>query len=325
MMALGIRILPGLALLLALAARPCLADPPATPAAVSPVAPARPSTPAAALPPDHPPIVPGPEHKKGAGLTITPELIAKLPPPANRPVDFVKDIKPLFDASCVQCHAKGKAKGGLSLETREAMLKGGEDGPVVVPGKSADSRLVHMVAAVDPENVMPIKGTKLTAEQVGLVRAWIDQGAAWDAAVTFARPAPLNLRPRPVLLPDGPDAHPIDRLIGDYDRTRGVTPADVVDDAAFARRAFFDVIGLPPTPAQLDEFLNDHSPDKRTKLVRRLLADDYNYADHWLTFWNDLLRNDYSGTGYIDGGRKQITGWLYDALLTNKPYNEFVS
>ena len=322
-MALGIRMRLGLILLLAFAARPCLADAPATPGNAPAVV--QPAAPAASLPPDHPPIVPGPEHKKGAALTITPELIAKLPGPANRPVDFVKDIKPLFDASCVQCHAKGKAKGGLSLETRDALLKGGEGGPVVVPGKSADSRLVHMVAAVDPENVMPIKGTRWTAEQVGLVRAWVDQGAAWDAAVTFARPAPLNLRPRPVLLPDGPDAHSVDRLVGEYFRARGVTPAPVVDDAAFARRAFFDTIGLPPTPAQLDEFLNDHSPDKRTNLVRRLLADDYNYADHWLTFWNDLLRNDYSGTGYIDGGRKQVTGWLYAALLTNKPYNEFVS
>jgi mono/diheme cytochrome c family protein len=195
--------------------RPALADTAPAPAAAT--APASASTvPApAALPPDHPPIVPGPEHKKAAALTITPELLAKLPAPASRQVDFVKDIKPLFDASCVQCHAKGKTKGGLSLETRDALLKGGESGPAVVPGKSAESRLVHLVAALDPENVMPMKGTKWTPDQVALVRAWIDQGAAWEAGVTFARPAPLNLRPRPVVLPDGPESHPIDRLLGD--------------------------------------------------------------------------------------------------------------
>lgn len=291
-------------------------------AADAPAAP--PVPPPAALPPDHPPIVAAPAHKK-APIVITPELLAKLPAPANRPVDFVKDIKPLFDASCVQCHAKGKTKGGLSMETRDALLKGGASGPAVVPGKSADSRLVHLVAALDPENVMPMKGTRWTAEQVALVRAWIDQGANWEGGVTFARPPPLNLRPRPIVLPDGPDSHPVDRIVSAYFAAKGVTAPPVVDDATFARRAYFDVIGLPPRPAQLEDFVNDKTPDKRAILVRQLLADDLNYADHWLSFWNDLLRNDYRGTGYIDGGRKQITNWLYGALLTNKPYNEFVA
>ena len=273
----------------------------------------------------HPEVVPKPAHPKAAPVAITPELIAKLPAPASRQVDFVKDVKPLFDASCVQCHAKGKAKGGLSLQTREEMLKGGKSGPAVVPGKSAESRMVHLVGALDPDNVMPSKGTKWTAEQVALLRAWIDQGAAWDASVTFVRPEPLNLKPRPVTLPPGNDAHPVDRLLGTYFASKGVTPASVVDDATFARRAYFDAIGLPPTPAQLDAFLADAEPDKRARLVKQLLADNLNYADHWITFWNDLLRNDYAGTGYIDGGRKQITGWLYNALLTNKPYDEFVA
>ena len=290
------------------------ADAPAVPTAPPP----------AALPPDHPPIVATPAQKK-APIAITAELLAKLPAPANRPVDFVKDIKPLFDASCVQCHAKGKTKGGLSMETRDALLKGGASGPAVVPGKSADSRLVHMVAALDPDNVMPMKGTRWTADQVALVRAWIDQGANWEGSVTFARPAPLNLRPRPVVLPDGSDSHPVDRIVSAYFAAKGVTAPTVVDDATFARRAYFDVIGLPPRPAQLEDFVNDKTPDKRALLVRQLLADDLNYADHWLSFWNDLLRNDYKGTGYIDGGRKQITNWLYAALLTNKPYNEFVA
>ena len=296
---------------------PALTAPAASPAP-APLAPGQ-------LPPDHPPVNPAPAHPKAKSLPITPELLAKLPKPADRPVDFVKDIKPLFDATCVQCHAKGKIKGGFSLETRDALLKGGDSGPAVVPGKSAESRLVHLVAALDPDNVMPIKGTKWTAEQVALVRAWVDQGVPWDAAVTFARPAPKNLRPRPVVLPDGTDSHPLDRLVGAYFAAKGVTPPAVVDDAAFARRAYLDVLGLPPTASQLEEFLVDRLPDKRTRLVKRLLADDLNYADHWLSFWNDLLRNDYTGTGYIDGGRKQITNWLYNALLTNKPYNEFVA
>ena len=79
-----------------------------------------------------------------------------------------------------------------------------------------------------------------------------------------------------------------------------------------------------PTPEQRAEFLKDDRPDKRALLVRRLLDDDIAYAEHWLTFWNDLLRNDYTGTGFITGGRKQITGWLYESLVSNKPYDQFV-
>ena len=85
------------------------------------------------------------------------------------------------------------------------------------------------------------------------------------------------------------------------------------------------MIGLLPPPAELKAFLADRHADKRERLVERLLADDRNYAEHWLSFWNDLLRNDYKGTGYIDGGRKQITHWLYSALLTNMPYDKFVA
>ena len=103
-----------------------------------------------------------------------------------------------------------------------------------------------------------------------------------------------------------------------------MSPPEPLDDAAFARRVFLDVIGLLPPPRELEAFVNDPAPDKRARLVRRLLDDRRAYADHWLTFWNDLLRNDYAGTGYIDGGRKQITGWLYRSLLDNKPYDQFV-
>src|SRR5437762_2279536 len=98
-----------------------------------------------------------------------------LPPPAQRPVDFTKDIQPLFEASCVKCHAKGKDKGGLSIEKRELFLKGGDTGPAAIPGDGGKSLVVEMVGGMHPDNVMPKKGTRWTPEQVGLLRAWIDQ------------------------------------------------------------------------------------------------------------------------------------------------------
>ncbi len=250
---------------------------------------------------------------------------AELPPPANHQVSFAKDIAPLFQNSCVKCHGKGKEKGGFSLETREAFLKGGDSGPAAEAGKSAESYIVELVASEDSSEVMPKKGSKWNPEQIGLLRAWIDQGMQWDEGVTFAKSEPLNLHPRSVELPQSiAEEHPVDRLLAVYFQQKGVQVPEVVPDAQFARRAYLDIIGLLPTPEQLDSFRADSSLDKRRKLVRSLLANSRGYADHWLTFWNDLLRNDYKGTGFIDGGRRQISGWLYNALLNNIPYDRFV-
>jgi mono/diheme cytochrome c family protein len=244
---------------------------------------------------------------------------APLPSPAAREVDFAKEIKPLFEAACVKCHAKGKAKGDFSLETRDGFLKGGETGAAAVVGKSEESNVVKLVASTDSDEVMPKKGSRWTAEQIGLLRAWIDQGAKWPEGITFAKPEPQNLKRKPGALTS------LDTLLTDYAATRaGALPA-VVDDHTFARRVYLDTIGLLPTPDQLADFVADKTPDKRAQLVRTLLADHRNYTEHWLTFWNDLLRNDYKGTGFIDGGRRQITGWLYQSLIANKPYDKFVA
>ena len=91
------------------------------------------------------------------------------------------------------------------------------------------------------------------------------------------------------------------------------------------RRLTLDVLGELPSPSDVRAFVADRAPDKRERLVARLLADQRRYAEHWLSFWNDLLRNDYRGTGYIDGGRRQITAWLYAALANNLPYDQFVA
>lgn len=248
-----------------------------------------------------------------------------LPPAAAHPVDFTRDIKPILQTACIRCHARGKSRGGFSMETREALLEGGDSGPAVVAGQSADSYLISLVAGVDPDIVMPEKGSRLKAEQVGVLRAWIDQGLPWDAGVTFAKTPPRNLTRRLPTLPASQMTHPVDRLLAPYLAEHRVTADRVVDDRRFARRVYFDVIGLPASPDALQAFVADARPDKRTRLVHRLLADRARYAEHWLSFWNDALRNDYRGPGYIDGGRRQITAWLYAALATNLPYDEFVA
>lgn len=261
---------------------------------------------------------------RAAAPPPTAEAIARLPAAVTRPVDFVRDIQPILEASCVKCHGRGKAKGDWRLDTREVFLQPGESGPAIVAGNSAQSRLIHLVAGTDPDDVMPKKGTKLTTDQVALLRAWVDQGLTWAPNVTFAKPPDRNLHPRRPELPASAESHPLDRLLTGYAAKHGEPLPAVVDDRIFARRVYLDVIGLLPTPEELSAFVSDPAPDKRGRLVRRLLADNPRYAQHWLTFWNDLLRNDYQGTGYIDGGRKQISPWLYAALRDNKPYDQFV-
>jgi mono/diheme cytochrome c family protein len=257
---------------------------------------------------------------------LTPAQVSRLPPAAARPVSFTRDIQPILTGSCLQCHGHARDEGGFQLDTRELLLKGGESGPAVVVSNGAASLLIELVSGLNPDDVMPRKGSRLTPEQVGLLRAWIDQGVPWDAAINFAKPPPRNLKPRrPELPTGGPSTHPVDALLAPYFAAHNFTPPPPVSDRVFARRAYLDVIGLLPGPDDLQDFLGDPRADKRAQLVRRLLADRERYAQHWLSFWNDLLRNDYRGPGYIDGGRLQISRWLYDALVTNLPYNRFVA
>src|SRR6185503_6392671 len=103
--------------------------------------------------------------------------LGKLPPPAARAVDFLKDIQPILEQNCHRCHGAQRAEADLRWDLKESALKGSDHGPVFVPGKSAESRMIHLVAGMDPKNVMPKKGERLSADQVGLLRAWIDQGA----------------------------------------------------------------------------------------------------------------------------------------------------
>ena len=117
--------------------------------------------------------------------------------------------------------------------------------------------MVEAVSGLDPDTAMPKKGSKWTPEQVGLLRAWIDQGAKWPATITFAQPEPNNLKPHVAEVPAGAGANPIDRLLAPYFAAHEVTPPEVVDDAHFARRAYLDAIGLLPTAEQLEAFVKD--------------------------------------------------------------------
>lgn len=244
-------------------------------------------------------------------------------------VDFARQVKPILEKRCLECHSEEKRKGGLSLATYADMLDGGRTGAAVRPGSSARSLIVQRVLGrIDPQ--MPKDEDPLSASEVALLRQWIDQGARetpasppapppWEASLALTRPAvPAAIWPA--------WQSPIDRLIGVSLAARAATEPELVRDALFARRAYLDAWGLLPPPDALQGFLADQAPDKRERLLRTLLADNQKYAEHWISFWNDLLRNE-DGTSYYSetAGRKSITTWLRASLESNVPYDRFVA
>ena len=240
-----------------------------------------------------------------------------------KPIDFAHDIFPILKARCSSCHTAGTYKGKLSLDTREDILKA----KIVVVGKSGESELIDRVTTDLKARRMPPKGKPLDSKQVALLKRWIDEGLAWQEGFSFKKRNYIaKLEPRRPKLPpvQAGRTNPIDRIVDAYFAKHKVARPAAIDDATFLRRVHLDLVGLLPSKEQLETFLQDESPDKRKVAVQRLLADKRGYAEHWLTFWNDHLRNDYRGTGYIDGGRKPITDWLFRALLENKPYDQFV-
>ena len=247
----------------------------------------------------------------------------EMPAALSRVVDFAEDVKPILDRSCIQCHANGKSKGGFNIDHIHAFIGGGDSGPAVVTGKSAESLLIELVLSNDPGERMPSKGKILSLEEVAVLRAWIDQGLQWEKGFTFAKFRNAPLAPRQVDLPPGPEPNPIDRLLAPYLRKQQVPVVDSVSDEVFARRVFLDTLGLLPTAEELESFKDDGNPDKRSRLVADLLADTEHYAEHWVTFWNDSLRNSYTRQ-YHGGGGKPITGWLKNSLSENKPYDQIV-
>ena len=234
------------------------------------------------------------------------------------------EVRAIFAHKCYQCHSENKQKGELVLENKAGVFRGGESGVVIVSGNPEESELYNrIILSPNEEGVMPKKGKLLKDNEITLIKLWIQNGAHWsDRALKVFPEADLALE-KPDL-PESNEEQPVDKIIDVYFKQQGIDWPEVVDDRVFIRRAYLDIVGLLPEPGAISEFKKDKDPGKREKLINSLLADTHNYTQHWLSFWNDLLRNDYSGTGFITRGRKQITDWLYTSLMENKPYDQMV-
>lgn len=237
------------------------------------------------------------------------------------------EVRTILAHNCYSCHGSAKVKGELRLDSKEAIFKGGENGKVIIPGDVNESELLRRIKL--PRNhkeAMPTKGKGLTKEEITIIEYWIKQGAPWPSGALKSLYRVAELAPRLPQIPaaTGDLTNPVDLFVNTYFEKNKIRWKAPVDDRTYMKRVYIDVTGLLPHPDSIDAFLKDITPDKRSTLVNKLLTRNDDYAQHWLTFWNDALRNDYTGTGYITGGRWDITKWLYTSLRDNKPYNEFV-
>lgn len=241
--------------------------------------------------------------------------------------DLNVEVRTILAHNCYSCHGEAKTKGDLRLDSKEAIMKGGENGVVVVPNHPDKSEIIRRITLPKGDKeAMPTKGKRLTEREVKVLKFWIEKGAQWPDGKQKSIYRVAALEPRTPELPpaSGEIVQPVDRLVNAYFQKNKISWKPAIDDRLYIRRVYLDIIGLLPPPEKVEAFVADARPDKRERLAKELLNRNDDYAQHWMSFWNDALRNDYSGTGYITGGRFDITKWLYTSLEVNKPYNWFV-
>jgi mono/diheme cytochrome c family protein len=264
---------------------------------------------------------------------------------ADSPEFFEKRVRPVLSDRCFKCHSSNaeKLKGGLMLDSREAILKGGDTGPAVEPGNPEKSLLIDAIHWKDKDMQMPPK-KQLAADEVAGIEAWVRAGAPWpqdEGAKAAAKKVfnlqkrkaehwcwqPLEDAPPPDVKATGWPANAVDRFILAKLEEKGLAPAPDADRRTLLRRVTFDITGLPPTPEEADSFASDTSPDAFAKVVDRLLASPH-YGERWGRHWLDLVR--YAETRGHEYDPAIPNAWQYRdyvvrALNRDLPYNQFAA
>ena len=265
------------------------------------------------------------------------QLAPNPPAAAVSRVDFVTEIQPIFQRACLACHGGAKQKGDYRLDVRETAFKGGESyAPNIVRGKSDQSPLIRLVTGID-ELVMPPAGERLSDAEISLLRNWIDQGADWPDHVAGKANDKSDLWSlKPLALPEVPggppsrqDSNPaeiIDRFVRQKRDELHFTGSAEADRRTLLRRVSFDLIGLPPTPEEVDTFLADPNPHAYEKWVDQLL-DSPRYGERWARHWLDTAH--YAETHGHDQDRIREHAWPYrdyliESFNSDKPYSRFV-
>ncbi len=250
---------------------------------------------------------------------------------------FETAVRPVLVTRCVQCHGSERQESGLRLDSLENMLKGGDSGPGIVPNESL------LVEAIHYESYEMPPDEKLPDHEIAGIVQWIASGAAWPPDLT------LEMRARPVEISDEDRAHwsfqpvadpplpelanadwcqsGIDRFILRRLEEEGLAPATEADPLALVRRVYFDLIGLPPTPEQIDAYLEDASPNKYERLIEQLL-DDPRYGEKWARHWIDVVRYAESDGWRQDAFRPEAykyRDYVIRSFNEDKPYDRFVA
>jgi hypothetical protein len=250
-------------------------------------------------------------------------------------VDFARDIQPIFSTRCYECHGDKKQKSDFRLDDRAVAMHGGESGkPAILAGKSGESPLFQRVTSKDFNEAMPPKGPRLTAEQVAALKMWIDQGASWPDSLArpsnqssvrhWAFKSPVKTPPPRVSSPKWV-RDPIDNFILARLDKEKLRPSPQADKITLLRRLSLDLIGLPPTIAELDAFTADPSKDACSRQVERLLASPH-YGERWGRIWLDAARYADSD-GYEKDAPRLIWNyrdWVIRAFNDDLPYDQFV-
>lgn len=260
---------------------------------------------------------------------LLPRSAAQTQGPAK--IDFKRDIEPIFAQACHQCHNAKKAAGQLRLDAKQLALKGGISGAVIVPGHSAESLLVKRILGAGGQPRMPMGGDPLPPAQIELLKRWIDQGAIWPEADGAANELPKHwayVGPVQAALPVVKNANWVRNSIDAFVLARldkeGLTPAPEATREILLRRVYLDLIGLPPSVKETDEFLADNSPQAYEKVVDRLLASPH-YGERWARPWLDLARYADSNGYEKDSLRVmwKYRDWVINALNKDMPFDQF--
>ncbi len=265
---------------------------------------------------------------------------------AQAPSEFTTQIRPILERACWNCHGESLQLSGLDLSTRESALRGGDSGAAIVPGRAEESRFYRRVAGLEAPK-MPLEGDPLTPEEIAAVRAWIEAGVHWEDGGTTAASNSLAIegselsgdrlaeareywafRPpeqAPLAAIPGLE-NPIDRFLEKSRRDSGLRAAPRADARTLVRRAYLDLLGLPPSPEETEAFLADSEPGAWPRLIERLLASPH-YGERWGRHWLDVAR--YADSSGFEHDRDRPNAWRYrdyviEAFNQDKPYDRFL-
>ncbi len=251
---------------------------------------------------------------------------------SGQSVDFKRDIEPIFASHCYQCHGQKLALGQLRLDSKKLALQGGISGAPIKPGNSGASLLVQRILGLDGQPRMPMGGKPLSDAQITLIRTWIDQGANWPDDATSEEPAirkhwayvkPVRPAAPSVSRPEWVK-NPIDAFVLSRLEKESLAPSPEASREKLLRRVYLDLIGLPPGPADVDQFVADKSPMAYERVVDRLLASKH-YGERMTRHWLDLARYADSN-GYEKDNLREMwkyRDWLIDAFNADMPFDRF--